>query len=199
MELRSGSLLGAAWLVFNLLASVATAAAPESAAAQPAAARNELEEKFRIARFGEDGEITMQQPGPAPLRRWHASGWPKWPRPNTLKAFLDSYRQRYPGATPIGHVEVSDDTANNVITITLKMKSPTVTRESDANWTVPYLAANFAGVLPPPSSTGGEPLTLMNNTVHRYAMEIEFPDKVVVFGNPRTKRLHDDAFDFSLD
>jgi lipoprotein NlpI len=202
MGLRSRSVLGCAWLVFNLLAPVATAAAPGSGAAPPPAARNELEEKFRITNFDDDVEISMRRTMTGIQADRERAMIAAVSKVNWVRLYLGTYQRRYgPRTKAVGDVEVNDDTATNVVTVTLKMTAPTAIRDNETNWVLGYTAINFAGILPPANALG-EPLAVVNmtpNTVHRYAMEMEFPAEVLVQGNTATRRVSDEAFDFWMD
>lgn len=182
MGLRSRSVLGCAWLLLNLLAV--------SAMAQ--AARNELEEKFRITSFDDDVEIGVRLTMTGAEANRERAFIATTASASLQRQYLRPYLRRYgPRTMAVGDLDVKDDTANNVLTVTLKMTAPTGVRDNDTNWTMYYAAENVAGVLPRPNALG--------DTVYRYAMEMQFPADVAVTGNPSAKKISDPAFDFSAD
>ncbi|MFM9880200.1 MAG: DUF3857 domain-containing protein [Burkholderiaceae bacterium] len=164
-----------------------------------AISRNELSEKIVLPKF--DGEATIESRHlwsgvSAEFRRIQLAVWTPEQR---NKVFLETYERRYPGAKYATQPVIEDDKVNNVLSITNRYVAPKVANLDRGNWVVRYSPDNLFGmVLTPPSTNRTQPLAMeVTPRRHRYNIEVEFPPDVAVIADPMTRKVHNDAFEYT--
>ena len=157
---------------------------------------SELQERFKLDAFGQDGELesTQQWNGVQAevlrltLARMDTQGLQK-----RLLAGLD---RRYPGVALIGTPELADEVDRNRFTLHARFKVPKLAVRADGNWTMRFVPGNLAGaVAAPPSGKRIFPLALPAFPVDVvYSAEMQWPAAVASVLDPVTVRVANPAF-----
>lgn len=121
------------------------------------------------------------------------------PEERLRKFALGSYERRYPGIDLTALPVLSDDSVNNRVTMTVRMKLPKPLKEFPEGWLVKYGASNMSGVYDLPQNIKRVYPAVVTRAPYRmrYRMRIVWPDNISVARDPVSKHMRNAFFDFS--
>ena len=158
--------------------------------------RNELNERFRLDAFGEDGTLETQQQWSGVAAETLRLTVARLDPPRLQRLLLTNLERRYPGITLIGTPELADEVDQNRITIRAKFKVPKLANADNGNWVMRFAPANMQNTIAlPPSATRNFPVALPVFPVTvLYSAEMQWPQSVSAVLNPGTQRIANAAF-----
>jgi transglutaminase-like putative cysteine protease/lipoprotein NlpI len=158
--------------------------------------RSELNERFRLDAFGEDGELEMQQQFNGLAAESLRLGLARVDAQRMQRVLLTNLERRYPGITMVGTPELRDDADQNRITISARFKLPKLATAVDGNWVMRFSPANMQGTIAaPPTPTRAFPLALPGFPLTvLYSAEMQWPASVGAVVEPSTVRLSNAGF-----
>ena len=156
--------------------------------------RNELSEKFRLAAFGDDGELATEQRWVGLAAETMRLTAARFDSARLARTVLAGIERRYPGATVIGAPEFSDEAELNRITLRARFRIPKLAvpgSAGDGSWTMRFTPANLQGAIAvPPAATRRFALALPSfpGTLV-YSAEMQWPASVSAALEPPTLRV----------
>lgn len=177
-----------------------TAALSQLPADTTGAMADEISERGKLARFGEEGELEVR-------RVWHGAGaerlrvlFERAPREQIIKFVGDSLERRYPGAKLIGAPVIKDDRAGNEFSILASYKIPRLATEVEGSWVVAFTPENLQNVVvASPSANRTTPMRIPGFPFHgKYDVEIIFPEQVSVSIDPRSQTIANNYFNATV-
>ncbi|MES2991159.1 MAG: DUF3857 domain-containing protein [Pseudomonadota bacterium] len=158
--------------------------------------RSELNERFRLDAFGEDGTLEMQQQFNGIAAESLRLGLARVDAQRLQRVLLTSLERRYPGIGVVGTPELRDEPEQNRITIVARFKVPKLATAADGNWVMRFAPTNMQGTIavPPspirqfPLALPGFPLTVL------YSAEMQWPASVGAVVEPSTLRVSNAGF-----
>ena len=165
--------------------------------AQPA--RNEREIKVHLPGFGEDAEIVVRETFTGAHAEVRRVMFREVPVHAMQKVFLEDYVPLYPGVQFASLPEIKDDTANNVLTMVMKLKVPGISAAADASWAIKYGAPDFDTVFQWHTRPDRNQVFALPLKSHfKYTVEAEFPPEVKVTSDAIDRSFREDGFEFTL-
>lgn len=179
-----------------LLVNAATTDLSTIAVANNDLADDEIVERASLMKLGDEGEFELKRilTGVAAERTRVMFEYSS--RDRILKTFGDAMERRYPGARLVGEPTISDDPANNMLTIGATYKIPKLATERDGNWLVNFRTDNLLEVLTTSASANRTtPLRIPGYPFRgKYTFEITFPENVSEFVDPRAQTVENKYF-----
>ena len=158
--------------------------------------RSELNEKFTVTGFGDEGELETRQ-------QWNGLGaelmrltMARFDAPRLQRSVLAGLEPRYPGATLVGAPEFTDEPDRNRITLRARFKIPKLTTAVDGFWLLRFTPFNMQGTFAIPASTARQqPLALPAFPVAVfYNAEVQWPANVAATDETRSQRFDTPQF-----
>lgn len=159
-----------------------------------------VEEQVRVAKLGEEAEITAQEHYnglDAEFARLMSS---RLTAEQRLTAARSAAEHRFPGATVIGDPVITDDTERNQVTWTVRLKAPKFATQSGDQWMARFPAVGFSGVVAiPPTATRRTPLAIPRYPYEaRYTVRVEWPDEVSATRDPQVLHIESKYLEYEV-
>ena len=158
--------------------------------------RSELSETFRLAAFGEDGELELRQQWNGLAAEAMRLTVLRFDQARLRTTLLTTLERRYPGISVIGNAELSDELDQNRVTLNARFKVPALATPADGGWTMRFIPANMQGAIAMPVlPTRKFALALpVFPTSVLYSAEMHWPESVSALVEPSTQRIGNAAF-----
>jgi lipoprotein NlpI/transglutaminase-like putative cysteine protease len=158
--------------------------------------RSELNETFRLAAFGEDGELEMRQQWNGVAAETMRLTLLRLDPARLRTTLLTGLERRYPGISVAGNPEFSDELDQNRVTLTARFKVPKLATPADGGWTMRFIPANMQGAIAMPALTSRRfalalpvfPISVL------YVAEMHWPASVSGLVEPGTQRIANATF-----
>ena len=160
---------------------------------------SEVAERIAITAFSKPGTLTIRHTERgvnAEVLRMVAKT-----RPDDLAHGLnDDIVKRYPGAKASGQPAYDDNPAQNQFTITTRYDIANLEIEERDAWILRFLPANLVRIVGvPPSVQRNAPLGIAAFPFQgQYTLDVQFPPEVSAMLDPRSNRVRNKAFEFSM-